>query len=241
MRNATISLTLLILVLAGTHEAFASVKPGNFTGTTDFGDFVFVVNETGTAVTELEYNFSDWTCGIVTRSGTLKISSGSGWTITDNQFSIDITLFFDPFNPSVKETMTFGGTFSDSGDQASGSWESDVRGTTCSGNWEATWSGLVVNTAENPGEVPAQFALEQNYPNPFNPATTIAYAVPFPEYVTLKVFDMLGREVTTLVEEHKRPGQYNVVFDATGLPNGIYLYRIQAGTYTETKRLVLLK
>jgi len=98
-----------------------------------------------------------------------------------------------------------------------------------------------VVAVENLGDLPAQFALEQNYPNPFNPTTTIAYAVPLPALVTLTVFDILGHEVTTLVDEHKRPGRHTVVFDATGLANGLYLYRLQAGTFTETKRLILLK
>jgi hypothetical protein len=89
--------------------------------------------------------------------------------------------------------------------------------------------------------VPDAFALRQNYPNPFNPTTTIAYQLPDPRHVTITVYDMLGREVAALVNEDKPAGFYAVPFDGSGLASGMYLYRIQAGTDVELKRLVLLK
>jgi hypothetical protein len=89
--------------------------------------------------------------------------------------------------------------------------------------------------------VPFVFSLEQNYPNPFNPSTTISYQVPEKEFVTLKVYNVLGKEVTTLVSEEKAVGKYEVKFDASSLTSGIYFYRLQAGSFVETKKMILIK
>jgi endo-1,4-beta-xylanase len=89
--------------------------------------------------------------------------------------------------------------------------------------------------------LPTSYNLEQNYPNPFNPSTTIQYSITHTTNVTLKVFDMLGREVQTLVNTQQAPGQYSVTLKAQNLGSGVYFYRINAGTFTETKKLMLLK
>ena len=81
----------------------------------------------------------------------------------------------------------------------------------------------------------------QNYPNPFNPTTTIEYALPASGYVTLEIYDVLGREVKTLVNDNESAGYHFVVFDASELPSGVYFYRISAGKYTSVKKLVLVK
>lgn len=86
-----------------------------------------------------------------------------------------------------------------------------------------------------------EFSLQQNYPNPFNPTTTIAYTIPQPEKVTLRVFDILGREVAELVNEQKETGTYTIKFDASNLTSGIYLYQIKAGDYSMTRKLILQK
>jgi hypothetical protein len=85
------------------------------------------------------------------------------------------------------------------------------------------------------------FALSQNYPNPFNPATTITYKLPAAGWVTLKVYDILGREVQTLVNNRQVAGSHSVAFNASRLTSGTYFYRLQAGSSTETRKLVLLK
>lgn len=85
------------------------------------------------------------------------------------------------------------------------------------------------------------YALAQNYPNPFNPATTISYQIPAEGQVSLKVYDMLGNEVATLVNEIKTAGEYQVEFNAGGIASGIYFYRLQAGSFVETKRMMLMK
>lgn len=90
-------------------------------------------------------------------------------------------------------------------------------------------------------QIPTKYSLSQNYPNPFNPVTTIKYSVPENSFVTLKVHDILGREITTLVNEEKYAGNYSVTFDGSGLSSGIYFYTIKTNKYSNTKKLVLMK
>ena len=85
------------------------------------------------------------------------------------------------------------------------------------------------------------FYLSQNYPNPFNPSTKIKYSIPQYGFVTLKVYDILGRVIATLVNEEKRAGNYEVNFHANNLSSGIYFYRIEAGGFTDTKKFILLR
>ena len=83
--------------------------------------------------------------------------------------------------------------------------------------------------------------MQQNYPNPFNPSTTISYDLPTDSKVTLKVFDVLGREVATLVNGFVEAGSHQAVFNATRLASGVYFYRLQAGAYSATRKLAILK
>jgi hypothetical protein len=94
---------------------------------------------------------------------------------------------------------------------------------------------------DNDKPIAYKFSLKQNYPNPFNPITTIAYSIEKGTDVRLTVYDVLGREVATLVNEAKKPGMYQVHFDASRLASGIYLYRIQAGSFVKTHKMMLLK
>ena len=89
--------------------------------------------------------------------------------------------------------------------------------------------------------LPTNFALVQNYPNPFNPTTVISYSLPIKSFVTIKIYNALGEEVRDLLNEEKVAGDHRIKFDATGLPSGIYMYRIQAGNFIETKKMVLMK
>lgn len=98
-----------------------------------------------------------------------------------------------------------------------------------------------VTSVEGDGEIPTKFELFQNYPNPFNPTTIISYNVPKREKVVIKIYDMLGNEISTLVNEIKTAGSYNVTFNNSNLASGVYLYRMQSGSFTETKKLLLLK
>jgi hypothetical protein len=104
------------------------------------------------------------------------------------------------------------------------------------------WTSIVASVAAdgNPA-LPKVCDLEQNYPNPFNPSTTIRYALPSRTHVTLTIFNTLGQQVVTLVNEVQDAGYHDVRFDGTNLSSGVYFYRIVAGTYVESKKLVILR
>ena len=127
------------------------------------------------------------------------------------------------------------------GDERSGSDNRNVYAQRINGNGTLT---SVLRSAE----IPSSFMLEQNYPNPFNPTTTIRFQMPEVggrtsevSRVTLKVFDVLGREVATLVNENLHAGSYEVTFDANSLSSGVYFYKLQAGSVSSTKQMLLLK
>jgi len=107
------------------------------------------------------------------------------------------------------------------------------------------WFNDIINPVEDDYNkqtgIPAKLQLFQNYPNPFNPVTTIMFQIPEKSFVTIKVYDVLGNEVATLVNEEKPAGNYEVRFSASSLSSGIYFYRLQAGDFIETKKMLLLK
>jgi hypothetical protein len=102
---------------------------------------------------------------------------------------------------------------------------------------------IVSVTPVDPTErtVPLLFGLSQNYPNPFNPATNMEFQVPSSQFVELKVYDVLGREVATLVNGQLSPGAYRVRWDAKEQPSGVYFYRLSAGSFVETRKMVLMR
>jgi hypothetical protein len=90
-------------------------------------------------------------------------------------------------------------------------------------------------------EIPLNFKLEQNYPNPFNPSTKIIFDIPHDNFVSIRIYDLLGREVDALVNERLDAGSYEVDWDASNYPSGVYFYKLTADKYTGTKKMVLLK
>jgi len=113
---------------------------------------------------------------------------------------------------------------------------------------DGTYSPTVIDSFEGvitginkDNQIPTGFSLSQNYPNPFNPRTMINFQLPISDYVRLVVYDVLGREIATLVNEEKIPGIYSVDFNGSNLPSGTYFYRLNAGKYSETKKMLLLK
>lgn len=112
-----------------------------------------------------------------------------------------------------------------------------------SGNNRPSAEGLFMdeNNFVSQNNAPEKFELKQNYPNPFNPNTVISYSVAKTEKVELKVYDILGKEVQTLVNDVKNPGSYNVVFNAVNLSSGVYFYRITSGSFTDIKKMTLVK
>jgi hypothetical protein len=108
--------------------------------------------------------------------------------------------------------------------------------------WGTTEVDIVVTGVdEGRGGLPGTYRLEQNYPNPFNPSTTIAYSIPERAHVSLKVYDMSGREVATLVDRMEGAGPKTVKFDAVNLATGSYLYRLVAGDFSETRHFVVMR
>jgi hypothetical protein len=115
-----------------------------------------------------------------------------------------------------------------------------MGGTNGNGAWRRPFVQLT-DVREIDLSVPQSLALEQNYPNPFNPSTRIGFQILDFGFASLKVFDILGREVATLVNEQLKPGSYEATFDGSRLSSGIYFYRLQAGALTETRKLSLLR
>jgi len=226
-----ISPILLLVVL--TVSLNAQPRAGDWKAITRFGYFVLTVNSTGTEITKLLTMFSNYTFGGITQNGGVVSSPSPGWPISNNQFA-----FTNSINPSGTIKLTLNGTFTQSGGQAQGTWSMLVSGQTDSD----TWGPVTLTSVERFGtEVPTHFNLKQNYPNPFNPSTTIQFELQNESFVSLKVFDLLGEDVATLVEGTQYAGMWQVQFDASKLVGGIYFYRLQAGDFVETKKMVLVK
>jgi hypothetical protein len=110
-----------------------------------------------------------------------------------------------------------------------------------SANRVARWNSGTSRVEQLSPTAPKTFLLEQNYPNPFNPSTTIRYQLPVASEVKLEVYDVLGKKIATLVNERQSAGSYQVVWNASGLSSGTYFYRLQAGTFVETKKMIMVK
>jgi hypothetical protein len=104
-----------------------------------------------------------------------------------------------------------------------------------------TSKDIVITGIGNSGEILEGFSLSQNYPNPFNPSTNIKFTVPKDGRVTLKVYDMIGNEVATIWDDFLKKGAYNGGFDGTNLSSGVYFYRLTAGEFSDTKKMILMK
>ena len=107
--------------------------------------------------------------------------------------------------------------------------------------WELNLDDLEVTDVAEDQHVPFAPKLSQNYPNPFNPTTEIRYRVPGTGHVTLKIYNIVGQEVSTLVDEVKQPGTYTVEWDAGGMPSGVYFCRLEAGNFVQSRKMLLLK
>jgi hypothetical protein len=152
-----------------------------------------------------------------------------GWAITNNSFTIQTSV--------SQGTMTINGTFTPTGSSVTGTFSYNRLGTICSGNW-----GPVTSSIEMVGnEIPSDYELYQNYPNPFNPGTRIKFGIPEEAFVSLIIYDSIGREIQVLLNESLHPAIYSIVFNGIKLPSGIYFYKLMAGDYSSTKKMVLLK
>jgi hypothetical protein len=100
---------------------------------------------------------------------------------------------------------------------------------------------IVLSMKEISNQIPTVYSLSQNYPNPFNPTTNFQFSIVNLQLVSLKIFNILGQEVTTLVNEFKQPGVYQVTWNAGGLSSGVYFYKLQAGSFTDVKKMILAR
>lgn len=204
--------------------------------------------QTTTAATVSGFISTGWT---TVYSGTYAVT-GSGWQYVDLQTpfywngsqNVLIEICFD--NTSYTQNTTVNSTTA-----ANMTWHYHLDNSTgCSltgGSAQATrpnicmTMNMLVGNKITSTEVPTVFSLAQNYPNPFNPVTSIKYTVPKQSLVKLIIYDIIGREVATLVNEMKTPGNYAVNFDASNYSSGVYFYRMDAGEFNDVKKMVLIK
>jgi hypothetical protein len=156
------------------------------------------------------------------------VTAFTGSALTWTQYSYDITQYTN-FGTQVKIRFRI---YSDASVTGQGWWIDDIR----LNNYCIATIGVNGNN-----EIPLRFSLEQNYPNPFNPGTNIKFQLPKQEFVTIKVFDVMGREVVTLVNETKQAGYHGIVFNGADLSSGLYIYKIEAGDFVVTKKMILVK
>jgi hypothetical protein len=201
---------------AGVWEA-RIFEPNNTTAV-EFTEFTAKVNENNSVIL-------DWTTASEQNCKQFNITRKKG----NGDF---VTVDSVPGHGSVTETQQY--TFTDN-TVNSGHYSYRLEEVDFSGH--VSYSNIVEIEVNNPQD----FILEQNYPNPFNPTTTISYSVSKESFVSLQVYDILGNEISTLVNEKKPQGYYNIEFNAKDLPSGIYFSRIQAGSFVAVKKMVLLK
>jgi len=116
-----------------------------------------------------------------------------------------------------------------------GDWVDTVKVSCCPTGSEDSGNKM------NPNFKPSEFSIEQNYPNPFNPVTLIKFFVPVESMIELKIYDVAGKEVATLVTGIQKAGHHEVTWDANGLASGIYFYNLTAGSFSEQKKMILMK
>jgi uncharacterized repeat protein (TIGR01451 family) len=196
-------------------------------------------NEIGYDYTRIQIstnNGSTWTS--LAGRHTTTISGGPGYTSNKGYWAWEHINLNSYIGRQIKLRFN---QYADSGVRGDGFYFDNLR--------VVDYRDSVVTDAAEAAERPLQFALEQNYPNPFNPSTVFNFQIPTSNWVTLKIFDVLGRDVATLVNEELKPGRYEVVFDGSNLASGVYFYRLAVGSsstnlpqrFLETKKLLLMR
>ena len=247
--------------------SLAAIGTNIFAGTTGGG--VFLSTNNGTSWTAENNGLSSAYIGPLAVIGTnlfagteygvfLTTNNGTSWTAVNNglthksayALAVDGTnLFAGTDSGGVFLSTNMGSTWTSVNDGMSDitiwTLASDgsnlFAGTVGLGVWRRPLSDMVTAVEDYSGYHLNDFFLYQNYPNPFNPSTTMSYVVPKESFVTIKVYDLLGREIKTLINEEEPAGKYSVTFTAGNLSSGIYLYSITAGSFHQTKKMVLLK
>ena len=200
-------------------------------------------NTTNTTVTG--FSSTGWT---TVYTGTYSVpGTGIQWVNLQTPFvyngtNLEIEICFDntsyTSNSTVKSTTAAGMTYHYHTDGSTGCTMTGTNSATSRPNLCVL---TIVGNENQSSGVPKVFSLSQNYPNPFNPSTIIKYSIHKTSMVKITVFDILGREISTLINDLQQPGNYNVNFDASNLASGVYMYKIQAGDFTDTKKMLLVK
>jgi len=157
-----------------------------------------------------------------------KSISGNNLTITANAYAVMVSGKLSDGSPWQFDTKIIDGVANIILPEGLGEYTIDAIGV-----------DTPTDVAEN--EIPVDFSLSQNYPNPFNPTTTISFSIPKSEYVTLKIYDVLGKEIATLINEELSAGTYQKQWDASGVSSGVYFYTMQAGPFLTNKKMNLIK
>jgi hypothetical protein len=188
---------------------------------------------------------SDWGNSVDTTSDGGCIVTGTTSSFVD----VDVWLIKTDASGDTLWTKTFGDTYPDGGNSVH---QTSDGGYIVTGYTQSFGAGgrdvWLIKIAPDPQNIKSKkktlvssYRLSQNYPNPFNPTTDIEFSIPKSEFVTLKVYNILGEEVITLISEKLTIGKYKYEWDASNLSSGIYFYRIQAGDFVETKKMILIK
>ncbi|MDP2363587.1 MAG: T9SS type A sorting domain-containing protein, partial [Ignavibacteria bacterium] len=208
-------------IFAGTGTNGVFLSTDNGTNWTEVNNGLTSSNDVGTFAVSGKNIFA----GTQMNGVFLSTNNGTIWTEVNNGLmNTDVRAL------AVSGTNLFAGTSNNF-----------FAGITGDGVWRRPLSEMITGADDQIIEIPSQFILEQNFPNPFNPSTIIQYAIGSTQIVQLKVYDVLGKKVATLVNEEKSAGSYEISFNATQLSSGIYFYKLHAGSFVETKKMLLLK
>jgi hypothetical protein len=199
--------------------------------TTDYGN-TWLPRESGTSENLYDVTFKNPMEGVVAgANGVVRYTSDGGFTWHEDTYLSGLTtrdiVSISGFDENTASAITLN------------NFNGDAAGSDTT--YIFTVSSEPFVNVDDDDSVPAEFSLNQNYPNPFNPSTKISWQSPVSGHQTLKVYDILGNEVATLVDEYKEAGKYEVDFDASTLTSGVYFYRLKISDYTNKKKMILMK
>jgi len=216
---------------------------GSCHGSTATSGLIVSITGPDTVIIGQTYSFTVTVTGSSGSAGGVDIATLGGTLIA---VSSNLKLSSSELTHSAKTSVPATYQFSYTAPAAAGNdtlWATGKGGGFSEWNWSPNKYLRVILATEVAEQkyLPFKFALNQNYPNPFNPVTSIHYSIPLAATVTLKIYDTNGKEISSLVNETQQSGDHSVEWNSNGIPSGVYMYRITAGNYTETKKMVLLK
>jgi len=220
-RNSGLNVPYVVTLLSHEKNLFAGTITGGAYRSTDDGNSWEKIN---TGLTNTYVN-------AFAMSGDGKLFTGTGWS----------GVFFSTNNGSQWSQINTGLTNYQINTLAVDPDGKFIYAGTDDGVWYRPVSEITTMLSENNDGIPDRFFLHQNFPNPFNPSTQIKYSIPKSSQVTLKIFNTLGEDIETIVNEEKPTGTYELNWNAANLPSGVYFYRLQAGDFTSVKKMILLK